>query len=363
MSSVLPMEVEQYIVTGNPADTIRAVTAAIERNEFGFDVLKAIITAFEKGREPRFAKTKPIPSRILEYIRQSDLPPMQAVYVGVRDGLWSYEDAETFVLNNEALSKARVKPEQRAVYLTRKRRTHRIPVNTTDRFVPKQSLEVTLSDQICDGAKACLSLLLSLAGKESVVVTYTSSLATQMRRTTRTIRNYFIQLEEAGLITRSAGKHQNTVKIVINGDCKPEPYKEPLDVTAFKLARRSANPVIRQMADAVTLMFWDAQKDDLCPPGRRKDISPFNPDSISYASTSKGVHAGSRRSEPPTTHSDLHQDLSLPSWRHGGSQRTVSFLGNATRSYEGKTEVPLKPSYRSETDFDSLSSGELRGSQ
>lgn len=324
MSSALPMEVEQYVVAGNPAETIRAVTSAIERNEFGYDVLKVLIDAINKGVEPRFAKTKPVSARILEYVRESSYPPMQAVYRGLAEGLWSEEDTENFVMNNAALSQSRKPATRKTVYLTRKSRTRRIVVNTDDRFVPKQSLETVLSDQICDGAKACLSLLLSLAGKESVLVTYTKSLATQMRRTARTIRNYFIQLEEAGLITRVPGRHQNTVKITINSDCKPEPYKEPLDVTAFKMARRSSNPILKRIAESVTLMFWDVQKEELCEDGRRKVISPFNSESISYASDPERIFAGGRKSAPPTSHSTLYRDVPLPSWRQCGTKKGLT---------------------------------------
>lgn len=304
MSSTLPMEVERYIVAGNPGDSIRSVTAAVERGEFGYDVLKMLVHAIASGREPRFAVTKPIPARILEFVKSSGLPPIQAAYVGVRDGLWAMEDAETFVQNHEALSLSRKRVEQRSVYMTRKKRAHRNIPSTEGRYA-KISLDAVLNGQVCDGAKACLALLVSLAGAGNRVVTYTKSLATQLGRTTRTIRNYFIELEAAGLIKRSPGKQPNTVKIEIDELCKPEPYKEPLDIAAFKLARRSSIPSIRKIAESVTLMFWNAHKEELCPEGGRKQISAFNSESI----TNERLDMKDRDAKPqlvaPTSYSTL----------------------------------------------------------
>jgi hypothetical protein len=141
------------------------------------------------------------------------------------------------------------------------------------------SLEALLEGRVRDGAKTCLALLLSLAGKSNVLITWTSAIATQLGRCARTIRNYFIELEDSGLIQRKPGKEPNTVEITFSPACRPEPYQEPLDIKAFKLARRTSNTVLRHLADTLTLMSWKEHEEELCPYGGRKEISAFNSES------------------------------------------------------------------------------------
>lgn len=318
MSEALPIEAEQYVVPGSVPETIRRLTDAAERGEFGYSVIARFVRAADSGRDPRFAKTRPVPLRMREAIEaEPGMPPRQVIYRGLEAGLWTWKDVEIFEANAAALSKARTKPEARGVYLTRSRRKRRRPPDTGGQFVPRMSLDAVCDGRICDGAKACLALILARAGKADTLVTYTSSLATQLGRTPRTVRNHFRQLEEAGLILREAGtRHPNTVKITLLPACRPKPYSEPLDMKAFRLARRSPDPAIRTMADAVVLMSWKANKAEFGPVDRRKGISAFNLESY-LSGTSGQPRAAPVRSPPhaplpPTSHSNLLRHPSGP---------------------------------------------------
>lgn len=301
MAATLPIEVADLIIPGSPAESLRAVTDAAERGDFGYDVVARLAAAIARGEDPRFSKTTPIPLHVLEYIRvhQDKMPPMQAIWVGCNEGLWSMEVAEAYCNNQMALSEAKKKPSvTKGVYLTRNRRKHRILPKTEGMFVPKMSLDAVLDGKVRDGAKTCLALLLSKAGKAKSLITYTSSIATQLGRTARTVRNYFIELEQAGLIRRQPGKSPNTVEIIFADACRPAPYQEPMDVKAFKLARRATNEALRQLADAVTLMSWNEHKAELCPEEGRKKVSAFNPDSI--------LEAREKDNSPKTTGVTTH---------------------------------------------------------
>lgn len=321
MSELLPLEAERYVVPGSVPETIRNLTDAAERGEFGYEIVALFAKAVSKGRDPRFAKTKPVPLRMREAIEaHPELHPRQVIYRGLEAGLWTWEDVEAFENNAVALCEAKRRPEPRGVYLTRNRRRRRRLPDTGGQFVPKMSLDAVCAGSICDGAKTCLSLILARAGKSDTLVTYTVSLASHLGRTPRTIRNYFIQLEEAGLIRREPGRHPNTVKITILPACRPEPYHEPLDVTAFKLARRSKNEAVRALAETVVLVSYNAHRDQFREHSvlqdRRKEISAFNPESNGSKPDMSGLrpegHYPGRTLSPPTSHSRLLQRPGRP---------------------------------------------------
>lgn len=313
MSEALPLEAEKYIVQGSVPDTLRALTAAAERGEFGYSVLAMYVREVEKGRDPRFAKTKPVPLRMREAIEaEPATPARQVIYRGLSNGLWTWEDVALFEANSEALSSCRTKPERRGVYLTRGRRTGRRHPDTGGQFVPKMSLDAVCDRGICDGAKACLAVLLARAGKSDTLVTYTVSIASHLGRTARTVRNHFRQLEDAGLIRRETGRHPNTVKITILAPCRPAPYVEPVDVKAFKLARRSANPVIRNMADTVVLASFNAHREQFAQLDRRKGISAFNSKSSLFGVPPDVPPQMLAAKSPPTTHSRMLERPTKP---------------------------------------------------
>lgn len=280
MAVTLPADARQHIDNSCDLATIRNLTDAVERGELDFAALKGFVAAKQLGQNVTFAKTRPVSMRIKEVIEANPTePPLKLIYKGVEQGLWSLEDAERWQENAAILSSARKTSIPRGVYLTRKRRTRQRVARVSDQFTPKIAMDIVCSHQLTDGAKTCLAILMGLAGAGTEVVTYTTAVATLMGRTARTVRNHFIHLEEAGLITRTPGKEPNTVRIVIHPMTKPEPYVEPRDITAFKLARRSKNETLRSLAETLAAMSWDNHCAELRSRGGRKMISAFNTES------------------------------------------------------------------------------------
>jgi hypothetical protein len=312
MPSYLPVELEQFVNPASAYDSVRNLTQAAERGEISLSSVASFIRATERGDDIRFSRTRPIPLAMKEAIeRRSDLLPRQVVYMGWKEGVWEWEDVEAWENNQSVLHDARTTP-RKGVYLTRDRRRSPRKANLANMFVPKMNLEVLCRFGICDGAKACLGVLMALAGKRrsSTVVTYTKSIATSMGRTARSVRNYFIALEEAGLITRTAGRDPNTVRITISPECRPDPYQEPEDVKAYKLVARSSNPVLRMLAHSVAAAAMEAFPSEFRPDGGRKEISAFNLESNFLDaprgdSSSQTAEKGDGRG--PTTHSNLQR--------------------------------------------------------
>lgn len=347
MASYLPIDLEKYIDPSSAFASIRNLTAAAEAGEIPLSSVASFVKACERGEDIRFSKTRPIPMAMREAIeRRKDLLPRQVVYAGLKEKLWEYSDVEAWENNQSVLSEAR-SPARRGVYLTRNRGVSRRTPRTEGRFVPRMSLDALCKVDICDGAKTCLALLLSIAGRESTILTYTSSIATELGRTARTVRNYFIALERAGLIVRTAGRDQNTVRISISADCRPEPYREPEDVRAFKLAVRSSNKLLRMLAFSVSSAAMSAFPSQFAEDGRRKEISAFNPESnILYAHESFDAAATQevrRKQLGPTTHSDLirHPHRGIGSNERGRSPRNFATLPHDVGSGSSKHPGPL----------------------
>lgn len=341
MSAVLPLEAKPYIDATSFSQSLRNLAEAVEQGVISASVVAAYARYAENGAELRFSKTRSIPLLMKEMIEANpDLPARQVIYKGFNEGLWSWDDVANYEANSATLSQTRKKPAARGVYLTRNRRSRPMLPNTGSMFVPKMALDAVCSRDVSDGAKACLALLMTLCGKAGVVTTYTSSIATTLGRTTRSVRNYFQQLESAGLITRIPGKQHNTVKITVTDLCRPEPYKEPADVRAFKLARKSQNPAIRDMADAVVLASCRVHRAEFGQETWRKEISAFNPESESYAPFEPEVRPKSVMRavslSAPTSHSKLYRpirtaDSSLK--RHSHSRNPTSSRMPSIDSY------------------------------
>lgn len=277
MSAYLPECARAYIDETDLLGSVQRLTSAVETGAIDLAVLKTFVGAMAAGRPLQFQKTKPVSMLMLEEIRRfPNEEPRRIVYRGLQQGLWTYEDVEHWEANNEVLASARKTSVTRGVYLTRNRRVRSRLANVSDQFVPKLSLDVICKHDLQDGAKACLATLLSLAGKEDEVVTYTSSIAQLLGRTARTVRNYFIALEHCGLIERRPGRSANTVHIRISKAVRPEAYNEPKDITAYKLARRSSNPALREMAETVAAFAWSVHGDVVRQEEGRKQISSFN---------------------------------------------------------------------------------------
>jgi hypothetical protein len=312
MPSYLPIELEQFIDPASAYSTLRNLTAAAEAGTISLSAVATYVRAVERGEAIRFSKTRAIPLAMKEMIElRKDLPPRQVIYKGLAENLWSEEDVEAWENNQATLSEARHRPAPRGVYLTRGRRTRPKKPRTEGMFVPKMSLDAVCSFQISDGAKTCLAIILSLAGKSNTVTTYTASIAKRMGRTPRTVRNHFIALEAAGLIVRTPGRDPNTVKITINSICRPEAYREPDDVRAYKLARRSGNPALQLLAFTAASAAMEVFKEEFRLPEGRKEISSFNPESISFLLRPEATATSSSpkptRQIGPTTYSDFHR--------------------------------------------------------
>ncbi len=308
MTITLPAEARQYIDGNSPFKALRALADAAERGEIEVSAVAAFAKAQDDDLPFTYQKTRPVSLRIKEYIEANPtVPPLLLVYQGVDLKLWSQDDCDQWQLNYATLSAARKTSAPRGVYLTRNRRTRGKIAKVSDQFVPKVALDIVCSHQLTDGAKLCLQVLMSLAGKTDRVVTFTSSVAKLLGRTPRTVRNHFIQLEAAGLITRTAGSSPNTVQIVINAMVKPEPYKEPRDIAAYKLARRSSDPALRGLAETLTELSWEKHRAAaLGQEGGRKKISAFNSESILLnveAEEATQSDVGQTRQSGPTTHS------------------------------------------------------------
>jgi DNA-binding Lrp family transcriptional regulator len=281
MTITLPADARQHIEDRDPMAAVAALAEAANRGEIDVSAVIAFAKASNSGTPITYQKTRPVSLRIKEFIEANPTePPLKLVYLGVARKLWTEADCDQWQLNAAALSDARKTSVSRGVYLTRNRRTQGRIAQVSDQFVPKIALDIVCSHKLTDGAKLCLEVLMALAGKGNRVVTYTASIARMLGRTPRTVRNHFIQLEAAGLITRTAGRAANTVQIVIHDMVKPEPYKEPRDITAFKLARRSADPALRNLAETLTALSWEKHHGDVqgTETGRKK-ISAFNPES------------------------------------------------------------------------------------
>lgn len=277
MSDFLPVSARAYIDDTDTIVSIQRLTAAVASGDVDIAVLKTYVDATAAGRPIRFQQTKPVSLIMLEHIRSCpNEEPRRVIYRGLSEGRWTYEDVEHWETNNAVLSNARKTSVSRSAYLTRKRRVRRALPRVSDQFVPKMAMDVICHRDLPDGAKACLAVLLGLAGKKDNIITFTSSLATMLGRTARTVRNYFIALEECGLIERRAGTAPNTVHITIKSISRPEPYQEPKDITAYRLARRSSNPALREMAETVAAFSWKVHQAASPAMKGRKVISAFN---------------------------------------------------------------------------------------
>lgn len=107
---------------------------------------------------------------------------------------------------------------------TRLRRWDERPTVPSNRFVQKRSLDPTLDWEVNDGAFRCLDLLIALAGKAGEVTTFTSSLAKQLGRTTRTVQNYYRALVAAGYIEHSFDRSTGRVHIRLTARCRPPAF-------------------------------------------------------------------------------------------------------------------------------------------
>lgn len=352
MPSYLPESLSAYVDPSCAFSSLKNLVSAAERGEVDLSAVTAFARIAEKGETLRFSRTKPILLAMKEAIEsRPDLEPRCVVYLGLKDGLWDWTAVEAWENNVAVLSERSKKTTapRKGVYLTRRRRSApRLP-RTEGMFVPKMSLDAVCSFKVSDGAKACLAVLMSIAGKEPSFTTYTQSVAKRLGRTARTVRNHFAALEEAGLIIRTPGSNPNTVRITITDACRPEPYKEADDIRAYKLARRSGNPALQMLVFSAASAAMKAFPNEFGLKEGRKEISAFNPESISFLLERGRKPDASRHPVAKvggvTTHSNLLKPLPRPS-----AERISSSLRAAGGRYgtEALILTPITPEVRSD---------------
>jgi hypothetical protein len=333
MSVTLPREAKQYVDPSSTTNSLRQLCAAVDAGAIDVSALVAFAKIAGSGETPKFKVTSPLPITMVNAIRGKEkTEARKIVYVGYGDGLWTWEDVENFENNVAALGNKDKSKPTKATYRTRKTMPQVRQPNVDTMFTAKVSMEALTRPGLSDGAKQCLLLLVGLADKDDTLTTYTTSLATLMDRTPRTIRNYYVALEEAGLIFRRPATHYNTVHITLHPDCRPPKYEEPRDVRAFKLARKSSNPALHLMAMSVVIASVDAHSDAFTISDRRKEVSVFNLESNSLrkrlgdnpvlsaarAATPKRLYSGL---SAPTTHSTLLLDPKRPVNGERGGRR------------------------------------------
>ncbi|MBY3151019.1 hypothetical protein HFO56_01055 [Rhizobium laguerreae] len=326
MSITLPREAKQYVDPSSTTNSLRQLCDAVDAGAIDLSALVAYAKTAGSGEAPRFRVTSPLPVAMLKAIQANPREERRVVYAGYGAGAWTLEDVENYEHNAAALHEAREKatrPPAMATYRTRKTTPQSRRPNVGNMFTAKVSMEALSRPGLSDGAKQCLVLLVGLADKDDTLTTYTTSLATMMDRTPRTIRNYYVALEDAGLIFRRPASHYNTVHITLHPDCRPLKYEEPRDVRAFKLARKSSNPALHLMAMSVVIASVDAHADLFTTSDRRKEVSVFNLESNSLRlrlgdNPVLSAHRGAIPKKDysglsaPTTHSTLLLDPKRP---------------------------------------------------
>lgn len=328
MSIALPREAEKYVDPDSSINSLRSLVEAAAEGKIDLSVVAGYARIAAKGDKPSFKVTASIPVSMIKAIEaHPEKSPRQVVYGPGLDTLWTWEDAEKWELNASALHDARMRSKktvkERGVYRTRNLLPRTPRPKTNNMFTAKVNHEALSRPGLSDGARQCLLWLVTLAGKNDTLTTYTSSLATLMERTPRTVRNYFIALEEADLISRRPGTHYNTVHIELHPDCRPAKYEEPRDVKAFKIARKSPNPALHLMAMSVVMASMDVHRDEFATQDRRKEITVFNQESNvlmrrmvdkpalpSVDGVMKQARSGGMT--PPTSHSTLLLDPTKP---------------------------------------------------
>ena len=163
---------------------------------------------------------------------------------GITAGLWGWDDLEAFQLLVAARAVTPA-PKPRLPPRTRMVRWEQRPAVPSGRFIAKRSVDATLDWALPDGAYRCLDLILSLAGRDGTLRTFTSSLAKQLGRTTRTVQNYYRALVDAGYIQHRFDRRSGVVMLYLTAACYPVRYEPQGHERLYDRARRSDDPLIR----------------------------------------------------------------------------------------------------------------------
>lgn len=175
----------------------------------------------------------------------------QVLALGITAGHWGWEALEAF---SSSRATPVPEPRPRLPAKTRLARWDERPAAPCGRFIMKRSLDPTLDWGISDGAARCLDLILSLAGKDLSLVTFTSSLARQLGRTSRTVQNYYRALVEAGYLLHEFDRDSGRVTLTLTEAVRVPAYKPQTHERLHDVARRSRSPKLRSKLREVYAM-------------------------------------------------------------------------------------------------------------
>lgn len=137
------------------------------------------------------------------------------------------------------------------VYRTRRAGLRPKPAGRPTQFIPKIALDTMLDTDLSDGAKVTLAVVLALAGKADRLVTMTASLATQRGCSARTIQNHLNALHQAGWLKYMWDHRKGLVTLLIAPHARPKPYEPGEMEMLTDIARKSAEPEVREAFQVV----------------------------------------------------------------------------------------------------------------
>jgi hypothetical protein len=103
----------------------------------------------------------------------------------------------------------------RRSYMTARRRPLDERPRIARRFVPRHSLAITLDADLCQGARNCLSYLLSLPRKGLVVHTSAGQVAHAFGVSDRTARRWLLALDDQGYLARMPGQRRGQLVLLL----------------------------------------------------------------------------------------------------------------------------------------------------
>lgn len=228
-----------------------ALDALIKGAVSGLWPIEAVATwraAQRNGKEVVAQVLRPLPEAMQRALAAADKDSKGIIVMrGMKDGLWSPTDVDAYFANQRAYHQRRLAPSKRdMVYRTRRSRLRPKPTIRPSQFVPKIVLDTMLDVDLSDGAKVTLAVVLALAGKSDRLVTMTASLATQRGCSARTIQNHLNALHAAGWLKYMWDHRKGLVTLLIAPHARPKPY-EPGEIEMLTdIARKSAEPEVRE---------------------------------------------------------------------------------------------------------------------
>lgn len=203
--------------------------------------------------------------------------PFAAAYRGVVENKWTVEDIDELQkslptpasLRTEIGKLKRRLSRPRKPYRTRARREGERGRGTFGRAVKRHSIDAALDMNLRDGAVRLLELLINRGTRRPIEVC-TNWLATDLRRTTRTVQTYYRQLEAQGYFDHlSVNRKTGRTTIVLSARCEPPPWRPKhssknkasrLTSSGDQGAKFSSHTVDIKSDSICVLAFHDADK-------------------------------------------------------------------------------------------------------